>query len=144
MRLRALVFDDDAVARRMLWFLLDSRGYEVFTFPNPGQCPLSRAPDCVDPQGGDFADLIISDLEMPDVKGLDFIEGFLKKGYRCQAIALISGVWSDALDSRARQIAGCKLLKKPLKVEELTKWLDEVEPTIKPDRVLTEWRNLKV
>ena len=143
MRKRALIFDDDAVIRRMLWMLLDGRGYEVFSFPNPGQCPLSRAPDCVDPQVGAFADLIISDLEMPDIKGMDFIEGFLKKGYRCQAIALISGVWNDALRARARQI-GCKLLTKPLKVEEIVKWLDEIEPTIKPDRMLVEWRNLKV
>ncbi len=142
MRLRALIFDDDPVVRRMWWMLLDQRGYEVFSFPNPGQCPLFHAPECTDPQAGAFADRIGTDLEMPEVKGLDFVEGFLKKGYRCHALAMISGVWTEAHVSRARQI-GCKLLTKPLKIDEVARWLDEIEPGIKPDRVLSEWRTIK-
>jgi len=35
MRLRAVIFDDEPLMRQLLWSLLDRRGYEVFTFPDP-------------------------------------------------------------------------------------------------------------
>ena len=43
MSYRALIFDDQKEIRQMLWALFDSRGYEVFTFPHPGLCPLAEA-----------------------------------------------------------------------------------------------------
>lgn len=138
MRLRVLVFDDDPVIRRTMSMFLLGRGYEVFVFPNPGLLPLNLTHVPM----GVFADVIFSDLEMPGVKGLDFVEDLLRKGLQCPAIALMSGVWTEAHFQRARQI-GCKLLAKPLQTTELAEWLDRVEKNVKPDRVLVDWNTIK-
>jgi hypothetical protein len=39
-RRRSVIFDDNDLIRLTLWHLFDQRGYEVFTFPEPGLCRL--------------------------------------------------------------------------------------------------------
>ena len=138
MRLRALIFDDDAAIRGLLWAALDHRRYQVFTFPDPGVCPLYSARHCTCPASGACADVIISDLEMPAVKGLDFVEALRRKGCHCAAIALMSGNWSDADRIRSEAI-GCKLLTKPFTLGELIAWLVQVEGAVEASRVLVDW-----
>jgi DNA-binding response OmpR family regulator len=141
MRLRALVFDDDPAIRKLLWMVLDHRGYQVFTFPDPGLCPLYRAHHCTCPTAGACADMIVSDLEMPTVKGLDFVEALRAKGCHCAAIALMSGNWSEEDKQRAR-IIGCKLFTKPFAMGEFTQWVDETTHGVKPDRELADWHTV--
>jgi DNA-binding response OmpR family regulator len=140
-KLRALIFDDDAMIRQLLWTVFDQRGYQVFTFPDPGLCPLSSAHHCTCPTSGVCADVIISDLNMPNVKGLDFVEALREKGCTCHAIALMSGSWSEEDESRGRRI-GCKLFAKPFTISELNDWLRQIESSVSADRVLTDWRRV--
>ena len=49
MRLRAVVLDEDPLVRQLLYAVLDTRGYEVFTFPHPGVCPIHMADRCLCP-----------------------------------------------------------------------------------------------
>ena len=79
MRIRAVILDDEPVIRRMLWTLCDERGYEVFTFRDPCVCPLHTIRKCPCPDGTICADIIISDVTMLNVSGLDFIEDLLNK-----------------------------------------------------------------
>jgi DNA-binding response OmpR family regulator len=137
MRLRALVFDDDPMIRTLLWEILDGRGYQVFTFPDPGLCPLYAARECACPTIGACTDVIISDLQMPNVKGLDFVEALRAKGCHCSAIALMSGEWSEDDRRRGRDI-GCALFAKPFAIADLAEWLDTVESAVKPGRELVD------
>jgi CheY-like chemotaxis protein len=137
MRKRALVLDDDPVMRRTLGLLLGLRGYDVIPFPNPTACPINLTHVPL----GVFADVIFSDLEMPGMKGLEFVEDILGKGLQCPAIALVSGVWTDERRQRAEQL-GCKVLTKPLQTDALNAWLDQVEREIRPTRVLADWDTL--
>ena len=137
MRLRALIFDDEPLIRRLLWSICDRRGYEVFTFPDPGICPLQRETTCPCLEHMTCSDIIVSDLEMPLVNGLDFIESLLGKGCRCHHIALISGTWCDQDLARAEKL-GCAFFEKPFRIEEFIAWLARVERSIAPGRQLLE------
>ena len=138
MRLRALVFDDDPMVRQVLWAICDRRGYEVFTFPDPGLCPLHVADRCPCDAHTTCTDIIISDLDMPNVKGLDFIESLRGKGCLCGHIAFVSGGWSVEDTARAREL-GCRLFAKPFHISEINEWLEEVERSLSPERRLSAW-----
>jgi DNA-binding response OmpR family regulator len=140
MRLRALIFDDEAVMRQLLWTLCDQRGYEVFTFPDPGLCPLHIFTSCPCPTGSVCADIVISDINMMHVNGLDFVEGLLNKHCHAPHIALMSGAWTDADLARAARL-GCTLFAKPFRSAEIMAWLERVEAMISPNRRLIAWRS---
>lgn len=135
MRLRVLVFDDDPLIRSLLETVLQGRGYEVASFADPGLCPLHPSPACQCPGGQMCADVIISDMKMLSVRGLDFVESQLDKGCKCRFVALMSGAWSDADRARARQI-GCTVFDKPFRVAQVCQWLDGIEQNIDPARTL--------
>jgi len=138
MRIRVFVFDDDQTIRSILWRLLDGRGYEVFTFPDPAFCPLHLATGCPCPEDQACADIIISDINMPNVTGLEFVENQMKKGCKVKNVALMSGAWSDSDLEYARRL-GCQALHKPFTLEEINTWLDVCEKKIDPNRVLSDW-----
>lgn len=138
MRLRAVIFDDHVSIRRFLWSVCDQRGYEVFTFPDPGMCPLHVIHRCPCPAGTTCADIIISDINMLQVNGLDFVETLPTKGCALPHFALISGGWSDVDRARAHRL-GCHLLMKPFSLVELTTWLEQVEARVAPTRRLLDW-----
>ena len=138
MRRRAIIFDDNDLIRRILWYFFDQRGYEVFTFPEPGLCPLHVAQECPCPHDSSCADLIISDVNMMGTNGIDYIETLLEKGCKQRHFALISASFSEADLVRASKI-GCELFTKPLDMEAIQSWVEQVEEQISPERVLYDW-----
>jgi CheY-like chemotaxis protein len=138
MRLRAVIFDDEPQLRLLLWTVFDQRGYEVFTYPDPGLCPLKGAGACPCPPATICADVIMSDVQMPGTSGIDFIQQLLDMKCRRPHLALMSGGWTDAGLERAAQL-GCKIFKKPFQLAEITEWLDQVEKTLSPERRLFDW-----
>ena len=142
MKLRVLIFDDDPTMRQLLWLVCDQRGYEVFTFPEPGLCPLRAKDTCPCDGHAACADVIISDLEMPHTRGIDFVEKLLGNGCRCRHLALMSGGWSEGEVARAATL-GCKVFSKPFHISEVSEWLDQVHREITPNRMLRDWHALR-
>ncbi len=140
MRLRAVIFDDDASLRQVLWSLCDRRGYEIFTFPDPGVCPLHIMDGCPCAPGIICTDIILSDLRMPLVQGLDFVEALSLKNCAAPHIALMSGAWSEADEARAARLE-CQVFHKPFSVAEVEAWLTKVEALSSPDRGLLRWES---
>jgi CheY-like chemotaxis protein len=138
MRRRVVILDDNALIRQLLWKLFDERGYEVFTFPNPDMCPLHVVRECPCPADTSCADLIISDVNMLQGNGIDFLEQLLQKGCKQRHFALISAGFSQADLDRAAKL-GCALFDKPLDFEKLMKWVQKVERSIPSTRVLFNW-----
>jgi len=138
MRRRAVIFDDNDLIRRMLWHFFDQRGYEVFTFPEPGLCPLHVAKECPCPGNASCADLIISDVNMMGANGIDYIERLIKRGCKQRYFALISGSFSQTDVTRASNI-GCALFTKPLEMQPVQAWVESVEQRIPIDRILYDW-----
>jgi len=138
-KLRAVIFDDNACIRLLLADLFDRRGYEVFAFSEPSLCPLFAVQKCPCPTDANCTDLIISDVNMPGTNGIDFLEQLMQKGCRQQQVALISGSFSEADLARGARLK-CRLFNKPLDMKEFTAWVEEVESSILPGRRLFDWQ----
>ena len=138
MNYRAFIFDDEKEIRQILWSLFDNRGYEVFTFPHPGTCPLSEEELCPCSIEETCADLILSDVNMPIKSGLEFLEEQIKKGCRCKHFALMSGTFTHEGLSKAKSL-GVKIFKKPFALTEIINWLNQIEKDIVPKRKLSDW-----
>jgi CheY-like chemotaxis protein len=137
-KLRVFLLEDNDIVRSMMSEILAARGYEIFDFSNPAICPLQIMPECRCSENQTCTDIIISDLDMPNMTGLDFIENQKKKNCKCQHVVLMSGSWTEQDLFRAHEL-GCKTIAKPFPFQEFNEWLDEVEKSIEPSRELADW-----
>lgn len=138
MRNRAIILDDNASIRNILWTFFNKRGYEVFSFPDPQLCPLHTLQACPCPAESSCADIIVSDVKMENGNGVDFLERLIQKGCRQRHFALMSGNFSEADQVRARRL-NCRLFSKPLDIAQLTAWVEEVERATPVGRTLHNW-----
>jgi DNA-binding response OmpR family regulator len=138
MKRRAVIFDDEKGLRFALWHFFAQRNYEVITFPEPGVCPLHVPLQCACPDGSSCSDLIMSDVNMLGANGIDFVEQLITRGCRQRHFALMSGAFSEADRARGAKL-GCALFDKPLDMEAVTAWVEDVEKSTPPDRMLFDW-----
>jgi CheY-like chemotaxis protein len=101
-------------------------------------CPLQIKPDCQCNDNQTITDIIVSDLDMPNMTGLTFIENLRMKNCKCQHVALMSSFWKKEDLSLAHEL-GCKTFTKPFPFQEFFEWIDEVEKNIEPARELCRW-----
>ena len=137
-RRRVLVLDDNEMFRFVLCNVFEARGYEVLAFAQPRVCPLSSAQACPCPKFNTCVDLIVSDLNMLGINGLDFVQELLAKGCRVRNIALISGTFSEEDLARASQLS-CAAFSKPLNMAAFLSWVDGVERSIQSEPHLFDW-----
>lgn len=137
-RLRIILLDDSDAIRTVLAEVLTRRGFEVFTFSRPTICPLQSLPECRCTPGQTCTDVILTDLDMPEMDGLQFIQNIQKKNCKCQHVAIMSGWLSFEDTSRAKQL-GCKIFSKPFKMDNFFEWLDGIERVVHPSRELCNW-----
>ena len=135
MKYRTILCEDNESVREILNFILLERGHEVFSYKDAGDCPLSTSPECKCNHENPCADLIISDVSMPKVNGLEFIQKLKNNGCRIKNIALVSGYWIEKDILKAEEL-GCAVFHKPVAPEELFKWIDACEKEIDPQRIL--------
>ncbi|HEC97254.1 MAG TPA: response regulator [Nitrospirae bacterium] len=140
MNLRAFIFDDDERIRSLLSIILERRGYKVLAFPDPTYFSLYSDTECSCPPGHVCGDILITDNNMPSMKGLEFIRNRMQNGCRgiVQNKAVMSGIWT-ALDLAYAKSLGCRIFEKPFMIEEIHKWLDECEKRMDTTRKLIDW-----
>jgi len=138
MKIRCFLFEDDERVRALLLQILESRGYEVLSFSDPELCPMYGASACPCNPEETCGDIIISDVKMPNVTGLGFVDRQKEIGCKINNVALISGAWSD-FDLEHAQKLGCKTFQKPFILDELNEWLNECEKGVDPNRILRNW-----
>jgi CheY-like chemotaxis protein len=137
-RMRVLLLEDDEHIRDLMTDLFKSRGYEVVHFATPAVCPLQQKPDCICDEHSRCADIILSDLEMPFLTGLQFIENQKNKNCKAPYLAMMSGNWNHHEVEKAKEL-GCKVFYKPFKISEITEWLVYIEQNINLNRRLTDF-----
>ena len=140
MKYRLIVLEDDDIIRSALWQFFDDLGYEVYTFQNPSLCPLNEKQFCDCPLEQACSDMILSDINMPQVTGIEFIKDMRQKGCRVKNIAIMSGDWTtDAIEEAGN--FGVKIFEKPFDLEALIDWLNKCIEGIKENRKLSDWIN---
>jgi DNA-binding response OmpR family regulator len=131
MKPRVLIFDNNEVFSSTLKKILDERGYNAFTFSDPGVCPLFHSGDHIGISDSVCSDIIISDLYMPTIDGLKLIKDRIDTGCKVKFRALMS--------------MGCRLFRKPFDLQEMLEWLDDCAKKIDTERKLFNWsRNKKI
>ena len=95
MRPRILIFEDNDILRATLKYVLNERGYEVFTFSDPRFCQVYDSINHKCSFDHACADIIISDIDMPTQTGLELMKYRKQKGCKTKYRALMSGDWSD-------------------------------------------------
>lgn len=107
--LRVVVADDDALVRETLRRCLAALGHEVVAVG--GGLPLVDACAAAPP------DVVVSDVQMPDLDGLSAAEAIRRAGPT--PVVLVSGSWDAPARARAAGIAAVWCLDKPCRLEEL-------------------------
>lgn len=105
-----LVMDDDAYMRELLGLHLSNAGYDVLVAEDAivaGHLVLQRRPD-----------LILADIEMPYMDGLEFVQA-LRADRSVSSIPVIFISSRDDLEDLAKALNAVAFLKKPVLADEL-------------------------
>jgi DNA-binding NtrC family response regulator len=110
---RILIVDDDATLRRLLGQTLTEQGYEIQSADN-GAVALRLLRE-------QPVDLLITDIIMPDVEGLETIVTCRKEHPALKILAISGGGRLSAADYLpvARGLGATETLAKPFSVEQL-------------------------
>lgn len=118
-----LLVDDDQANRRLLALLFtEEAGYDVL------EARLGR--DAIDEIGRAHPDLVILDMRLPDMDGLDVYAAVRGIGYEGPVLALTGSAAGDPLLLGARALLPPEaIMRKPFAIEEL---LDRAKALIGP------------
>lgn len=117
---RILIVDDDPALLGAVSRALEIKGHEVVRAPD-GKRALdefrSRAPD-----------LVITDIYMPDVDGLEFTRTLAKEFVGARVVAMSGGVLQERQQALeiARRMGAAATLPKPFELEELYEVVNRV------------------
>jgi two-component system response regulator PilR (NtrC family) len=110
MKSRILVVDDEESIREFLEIMLKKEGYEV-TLAEDGQ----KAKDLLAKKS---FDMIISDLQMPNVTGIELLK-FVKDSYPDVVFMLITAFGTTETAVEAMKMGAYDYLTKPFKIDEV-------------------------
>jgi len=135
MKYRTILCEDNECIRKILVFILQERGHEVFSYTNDKDWPLSSCINCKGNHINLCTDIIISEVSISKVNGLGVIERLKKNGCRIKNIALVSADWTVQDILKAKEL-GFAVFHKPVEPEKLIAWIDNCEKDLDPQRVL--------
>jgi len=137
LKTRVVLLDDDKSVRLSLKGILEHWGFEVIASASPVFCPVFLGEEHQCPVAYMCADTLLTDINMPDMTGLQFLENQRQKGCKVKYIAVMSGNWKDEEIAHASRLS-CSMFKKPIDIEKLREWLNECEKGINPKRKLSD------
>ena len=131
-----LIFEDSDILRSTLKYILNERGYEVFTFSNGIMCPVSDTVYHTCPLDHGCADIIISDVKIPTESGIELIKKRQQKGCKVQNRAFMSVDWSYPGLKYVQNIGG-HIFHKPFNLRKMIKWLDDCVQNYSPSKFIS-------
>lgn len=108
---KILVVDDEDIIRESISFILQKEGYSVEVAEN-GSVAYQKVQD-------EPYDLVISDIEMPEMKGIELLEKIVRLNLQTSVI-MITAYGSLETAIRALRAGAADYLLKPLDFDELT------------------------
>lgn len=110
MQPKLLVIDDDGDTRDVLRATLTQRGFEV-------ACARTGA-DAIEQLEHDAFDVVISDLNMPGMSGLDLCRR-MGQSWPDLPLVLVTGFRSPAMTIAAMRAGACEVISKPIQIDGL-------------------------
>lgn len=135
---RILFFGNQEEVSSLYSLFLRSKGYEVFQFPSPATCALIKEKACTCPRDYVCADMMVADMDMEGMSGLELIRHQEERG--CRALPEHKAVISKGLtlsQEHEAAVLGCKTLLKPFRLMDLMDWVKKCEQRIPSNRKLT-------
>lgn len=108
---KILVVDDSPTTLAIASAMLSEAGHQVITSTS-GQLALNLL-------GGQAVGAIITDIEMPEMDGFEFIREVRRSFPRTPVIAMSGARWGSTLLRLGKQGGACSTLRKPLSQPEL-------------------------
>jgi CheY-like chemotaxis protein len=105
-----LLVEDDMVSSALMEGLLDDAGYEVMTVTD-GALALIEI-------GRRQFDLLLIDINVPTLNGLQFFEVMIQKGFETPAV-FITGSNAPEVEARSLELGAADFLRKPIRRETL-------------------------
>ena len=133
MKFRTILCENNECIRKILVFILQERGHEVFTYKDAKDFSLSSCAKCNGNHKDICADIIISEVSISKVNGLGVFKELKNNGCRIKNIALVSDNWAEIDISKTKGL-GCKVFHKPVAPEELFEWIETCEKDINQEK----------
>ncbi len=132
MKLRILVFDDDPDIRDLLQTALTGKGHEVTTFADPTEFPFFNKETCPCEANSPCADILIADIVMPNIEGIDFFRSLKKAG--CVPlikgnVAIMSGYLTIHYMNELNSL-DIHYFRKPFELKDIYTWIDQCKARI--------------
>ena len=121
MNARLLVVDDEAQVQELLADFFQAKGYQTTTAAN-----AAEASRCLERE---TFDLVILDIFLPDMQGLEWLESIRPDYPRLPVIVLTGMGFDEQLLQQARRCGACGYVSKSLPLSQL---LMEVHRVLKP------------
>ena len=118
MALRVLVIDDETTFADMLVMLLSREGYNAVAV-NDGQAGVEKL-------ASDVYDLVLCDLKMPRMSGLEFLDAIAEQGLRTTVI-MMSAFGTVDMAVEALKRGAYDYISKPFKRDEILLTLKKAE-----------------
>lgn len=115
---RIFIFEDNTDIRESLREICTIMGYETHAFSDPTEIVLKFGKSRLQ------KDLIVTDIKMPFITGIELTETLIRSGFDAENIAMMSGDWSDEYLAYARRLK-IRTFSKPFSISELTVWLEK-------------------
>lgn len=119
---RILVIDDEELIIKSLSKLLEKNGYEVFITKNSQDALVLTEEE-------DF-DLILADIRMPGINGVDAVEQIYNDKARGKSkkipVIFITGYADDKIEAKAKTLGPVAYIYKPFGAKELLEQISRV------------------
>ena len=104
-------------------------------YHDPMACDVFRKTVCDCPKNKRCTDLLIVDIMMPMMNGIDFLRLQEKRGCKVPVFhkALMSASQSREHKQAAREM-GCHFIEKPFKVSSILGWIGQCESSVLAER----------
>jgi DNA-binding NtrC family response regulator len=116
-RMKILVVDDEEGARELFDTILSDEGYDVTLAVN-GNEALSRI------KGTDY-DLVVTDIKMPGMDGLQLLQEIRKTGAKIDVI-MVTAYGEVESYLKAMSLGAAEYINKPIRIKELKRIVHKV------------------
>jgi DNA-binding NtrC family response regulator len=115
--MKILVVDDEEGARELFNTILSDEGYDV-TLANDGTDALTR-------MQADSFDLVVTDIKMPGMDGLQLLQEIRKTGSKADVI-MVTAYGEVESYLKAMSLGAAEYINKPIRIKELKRIVHKV------------------